>query len=672
MKEIDPITLEVVRGSFNSTVAQMRATLVRTGYSPALALRYDYSCGLLSPAGEVIGMSEDFAGHVFAMSLGLVPSLKKFGDQIYPGDVIAMNDPYVGGTHLNDVVFYTPYFADGRLIMFIGVRAHWQDIGGSTPGSYTGRAGEIFEEGLRIPPVKIIEKGKRNQGLWDLLFTNVRNRDERQGDALAMLDTTHVAEMRLAELCAKYGAEVIEKCRDAILDGAERVMRQRISELPSGEYHYEHYMDNDGTSDKPIPIKVKLKIEGDTMTFDFTGTAPQSRGPTNGGPPIAPSGVFVIVKSWLDPKTPVSGGSFRPLKFVLPEGTIVNAKFPAAVGGCWGLFRSIFGAVIGLFSQVIPDKAVGDVFGEANHTYITGRDPASGEYFILYESPMGGYPGTSENDGSTGSKLWDVGGICIYPAEFAERFFPVLMEGAEARMDGEAAGYHRSAFGITRKIRVLIDCQLSIMADKTAIPPFGVAGGYAGSLNSFAVIRNGVEIDPSPDVPGRVRAFPLQAGDVVVMKAAGGGGVGDPLDRDVELVKQDVLDGYLSPARARQVYGVVIEKGKADSVQIKKLRQQLRKQRHYLKVVASETDSFDARGLRLCAMSRSDAARLGVVDDDLVEYAPKAGAPLRAWVSVVDDLPRGELPIGPVGRSILKARAGDTVEIRSLQRHAFK
>lgn len=666
MQSVDLITLEVIRGSFNSTVAQMRATLIRTAYAPVLAFSGDFSCGLLSPKGEVIGMSEDFAGHVFAMSLGLVPSLQKFGDNIYPGDVIMMNDPYIGGTHLNDVVFYTPFFAEGRILVFIAVRTHWLDIGGATAGSFNGRAREIFEEGIRIPPVKIIEKGERNRGLWDVLFANVRLSEERQGDALAMLDTARVAEMRLSELVAKYGPGTIEKCRDAICDGAERVMRQQIAKLPKGEYYYEHYQDNDGMSAEPIPIKVRVKIEDDSMLFDFNGTVPRSKGPVNGGPPIAPAAVFVIVKSWLDPKTPVNGGSFRPLKFVLPEGTIMKATYPSAVGACWEMFRSIQGAIIGLFSQIMPEKPVADVFGSANQNWITGFDPLRNQHFILYEYPYGGYPATGENDGSTASKWCDVSGVCVYPAESAEQRQPVLMEGLEARTDGEGAGFHRSSFGVVRKIKVLGDCQLSVVAEKVVIPPFGVSGGFAGSLNEFTVVREGVEIDPAPEVPGKIKSFPLKAGDLVIVKSSGGGGVGDPLTRNPELVERDIADGYLSLERAQNVYGVVIEDGKVNLTRTEKLRQQLCKHRHHLKVVNSETDIYDSRGLRICMISRQDAKEIGLANGDLVEYVPKVGASCRAWVRINHDVRKGDLPLGPRGRTMLKVEPGELLEIRAL------
>ena len=242
MKEVDPITLEVVRGVLVSTVLQMRATLVRTAYAPILYETRDFSCGMLTPDSELAAMSEDFSGHVFAMSLGLKAVLDKFEGDVYPGDVLAVNDPYTGGTHMNDVAFYSPFFSEGSLPLYIGVRAHYADVGGATPGSFSGQDTEIYQEGMRIVPVKLVDKGTLNQGLWDVLFANMRMTEERQGDALAMLDTARVAEMGLKGLCDKYGTETLEATVSALLDSAEQSMKERISGLPNGEYFYEQYM----------------------------------------------------------------------------------------------------------------------------------------------------------------------------------------------------------------------------------------------------------------------------------------------------------------------------------------------------------------------------------------------------------------------------------------------
>ena len=668
---VDAITLAVVRGTFVSTVLQMRTTLIRTAYSRVMNDYQDFSCALLSPEGEIVGMSEDFAGHVFAMSMEVSEILQKFGDEIHPEDVIVTNEPYKGGTHLNDVAFYQPFFSDGKLLLFMAVRAHWVDVGGASPGSFSGKDTEIYQEGVVIPPVKLIAKGEVNQPLWDVLFANMRHTDERQGDALAMLDTLRVAETGLSAVCAKYGTEVIQLSRDTFLRGAERVMRRRISELPPGEYYYENYMDHDGISIHPLPIKLKVKIEGDTMTFDFTGSAPQAEGPTNCAPSVTRTGAFVIVKSLLDPESPVNGGSLRPLKFVIPEGSILAAKPPAAVGGVWEVMRNVESVVTGIFAQIMDSPMVADSIGTSNHTFLVGYDKATDRTLLSYEAAFGGIPGTDQNDGATAVIPSDVGDFSPIPrTEVLEQQEPVLVESYSRLLDGEAPGYHRSGFGIDRRMKPLIDgAQLSVEADRAVIPPFGIHGGYSGSVNSFKVIRGGEELEPSPDHPGKIKTFPLRLGDTVVAKATAGGAVGDPLTREPELVKQDLLEGDITPERARDTYGVVIQEGRVDLTRTVELRQQLRAQRHYFTVIATGNDEYDEYGCRLCTMSPKAAADVGVTDGELVEYVAKVGPPLRSWVKVVEELPAEGLPLGPLGRGVIKAQEGEHVELRVVSRH---
>ena len=438
----------------------------------------DFSCGLLTAEGELAAMSEDFSGHVFAMALGLNATLEKFGDQIYPGDVLAVNDPYTGGTHLNDIAFYTPVFAGDRLLLFIGVRVHFADVGGATPGSFSGQDIEIYQEGMRILPVKLVEMGKLNQALWDVLFANMRGQEEREGDALAMLDTARVAEMRIGELCHKYGGDTIRQCLKVLLDSAEEPCVSACGELPDGECYYEQYMDNSGLSPEPLPIKGKLTVEGDSMTFDFTGSAPQVVGPMNCGLPVTQGGVFVVAKSWLDPKTPVNGGTSRPVRFVIPEGSCLAAQLPAAVGGCWEVYRQMESCVVGLISQIMPHEPGGETTGTTNHVYVAGYDPVRGRSYILYEYPMGGTPATVDTDGATGTFGYDCGEMaCVYPAESAEQRQPLLIEGLEAQPGGEGAGFRRSGFGVIRRVRVLVEgSQLNVMSDRSRHPAVGRPG----------------------------------------------------------------------------------------------------------------------------------------------------------------------------------------------------
>ncbi len=667
--KIDPITVEVIQGSFITTVRNMRATLIRTTFAPILYDTRDLSCALLSHTGELVAMSEgDFSGHVFSLQVGLTPILEKFGDEMKPGDVYMFNDPYTGGTHLNDIAFYKPHFVDGKIILFETVRAHWSDVGGANPGSFSGQDTEIYQEGVRIPPVKLVDQGVLNQGVWDMLFANVRIADEQEGNALAMLDSVKVGEEQINELCEKYGTDAVEQCRDALLDRAEQTLREEIKKLELGEYYVEHYADSNGITPDPVPLRIRMTVKDETLSVDFTGTAEEFEGPMNVGPAVTQAGVFVVVKAWLDPHTPVNGGTFRPLEFNLPKGSVVNCNPPRAVAGVWELYRKIQSAMAGIFSQVQPENAGGGAMETINHIYITSYDPVAARHNILYEYPQGGFPGTSHSDGSTGSPSYDGGDVpSIYPAESSEQRQPLRIESTEVTRDGEGAGRFRSGFGITRRIRVLSDnSQLNVMSDASVIPPWGVAGATEGGFNACGVIRDGKPVAPS-SLPGKVRSFQLKRDDLVIMRATAGGGVGDPLEREPELVLNDVLLEYVSEQRAHDIYGVVIKDSNVDKEGTEALRAKLFKEKHYIKINLVKDDTYDERGCRISTLSQEDASMLGVKDGEMIEFVPSIGAPLRSWVAVSADVAKGSVELGPLAQIALKIKDGETIQFRRLK-----
>ncbi len=666
-KKIDPITREVIQLSFVNIVREMRATLVRTAYSPILYETRDFSCGLLDAKGQLIGISEDNPNHIFPLVVQSNTILKKFGEDIHPGDIFITNDPYSGGTHLNDVAVLYPFFFDHIFSAIIAVRAHFTDVGGSTPGSISGKATSIYQEGIQIPPVKICQRGKMDTCLMEVIFCNMRLSKDREGDFLSMLDTCRTAEVRLKELWAKYGTETVKRYIDIILDRSEKHMRQIISDIQDGTWYYEYYLESSGTSAEPVPIRAKMEIKGDTMTFDFTGTAPQAVGPTNLGPAEVPTATFIAIKSLLDPLSPINSGSFRPIKFINPEGTFINARHPAACGGCSEVRRCVMLLVNALISQANPRVATAGMRGGANHTMIGAWDPVKKKNFIYYEYLDGGWPASLGIDGNHCVAPYEVADrSSFHPVETLENEQGVRVESLEMRMDSEGAGYNRGGLGMVRRVRNLGErALLSIEGENAIIPPYGVSGGYSAARFIWTIIRNGERISPS-DVPGKVEGFPLEDGDILEMQSMGAGGYGDPLDREAELVKQDVIDEYISEGRAREVYGVVMANGEVDLVRTEELREQLRRQRIYLQVIASEADEYDKGGCRVCLLSSQLAMQLGVTSGDLVEYVAKEGAPLRAWVKVSTNLIGDKSPLGPKGRAILKIREGEIAEIRVL------
>lgn len=373
---IDPITLEVLREALVSIVREMRVTLVRTAYSSILYEGEDFSCVLMDGQAQIVAMSrgQDHPLHIVPIGWSMKAVREKFGDDIHPGDIFLHNDPYTGGTHLNDVAMIYPLFLPsgehGRsddLFVFPVVRAHWGDVGGMSPGSLSGRATEIFQEGVRIPPIRILDRGRPNQAALDLIFSNMRGPRERQGDFHAMIGTCKKAAERIEALAARYGAATVRAAVAELMDRAEARMRRAIRTLRDGEYVYEAHLESGRERLEPLTVRAKVIVAGETITVDLTGTSPQTAGPTNVGPAMAPTGAFTIIKAFLDPGADVNSGAFRPLTVITPPGTIVNADPPAPCGGMVEVKYCVESAVMGALAQALGGKVTGDLKGGGNH-----------------------------------------------------------------------------------------------------------------------------------------------------------------------------------------------------------------------------------------------------------------------------------------------------------------
>jgi N-methylhydantoinase B len=632
---IDPITLEVVREAFVSIVREMRVTLVRTAYSSILYEGEDFSCVLMDGRAQIVAMSkgQDHPLHIVPISWSMKAVREKFGDDIHPGDVFLHNEPYTGGTHLNDVAMICPLFGpDGELFVFPVVRAHWGDVGGMSPGSLSGGATEIFQEGVRIPPIKIAERGRMNQAVLDLIFSNMRGPRERVGDFHAMLGTCRKAAERIEELTARYGAPTIHGAVDELMDRAEARMRRAISGLRAGEYLYEAHLEAGRERLEPLTVRAKVVVAGDTITIDLAGTSPQTAGPTNVGPAMAPTGAFTIIKSFLDPGSDVNSGAFRPLTVITPPGTIVNANPPAPCGGMVEVKYCVESAVMGALAQALDGKVAGDLKGGGNHCYVGGPHPRTGETFIFYEYPAGGTGAFDGGDGSNTVRTWTESDMTtLQPIEAVEQLYPVRIERTALREDSGGPGQWRGGLGLTREVLIRTSgSRLSVLAEKSVLPPFGVCGGGAGATNRFWVRRNGRRVESSP-LPGKVSAFPLEPGDVLLMESSGGGGFGDPLERDPARVVADIGEGYVTPAAAEAIYGIALRDGALDAAATAAQRAKLRAGRIMVRVVTS--GGLDAETGRIIRLGADTASRLGVGPGAVVELVNPRGAPLRAWVA---------------------------------------
>ena len=443
---IDPITLEVVREALSSIVREMRVTLVRTAYSSILYEGEDFSCVLMDRHAQIVAMSrgQDHPLHIVPISWSMKAVHERFGDDIHPGDIFLHNDPYTGGTHLNDVAMIYPMFAPapggqtGELFLFPVVRAHWGDVGGMSPGSLSGRVTEIYQEGVRIPPIRIVERGRPNQAALDLIFANMRGPREREGDFRAMIGTCRKAAERVEALLGRYGHATLQACVSELLDRAEQRMRQRIRELPPGQYAYEAYLEGGHDHLEPLRVRASVTVSGDRVIVDLAGTSPQTAGPTNVGPAMAPTGAFTILKAFLDPGGEINSGAFRPLTVIAPEGTIVNARRPAPCGGMVEVKYCVESAVMGALSQAIAGKVTGDLKGGGNHCYVGGPD------FIFYEYPAGGTGGWDGGDGNNAVRAFTESDITtIQPVEAVEQKYPLRVERCELRPDSGGAGHYR-------------------------------------------------------------------------------------------------------------------------------------------------------------------------------------------------------------------------------------
>jgi N-methylhydantoinase B len=667
---IDPITLEILTQGLISIVREMRATVCRTASSVAIYDAKDFSCGLFAPDSQVVAQSEDIGSHVVPLPWSVRSAMEKFGHDLAPGDIILSNDPYTGGTHLNDVTVIYPVFEGGRLIFFPAVRAHWADVGGMVPGSMSGKANEIYQEGVRIPPVKIQEAGRLNQAALEILMSNMRVPEERMGDLQASLASCRVAEKRIHEVCGRYGVDTLLEAVRLDLDRSEARMRACIADLPDGVYHFEDYLETYmGGRFEPLLLPLALTVAGERMLADFTGASPQVPFPVNSTAAVTAASVFIAMKSIFDPAAPLNQGSFRPIEVNAPPGTIVNVQRPAPAGSHGEIRKRVIATMVGALSQVVPDMVAGDLCRTSFHNLIGGYDSRRKREWVHYEWSAGGNGAFRENDGPSAMATIDWGDlVTVQSTEVIETRMPLVVESSLLAMDSGGAGRTRGGLSMQRSLRVLApEARYSLLADGAVVPAFGVLGGLSGvPVGAWVESAGHVE---AFDTPGKVAGHEVGEGASVIIRSAGGGGYGDPLERDPELVRQDVEEGYVSSLAAHELYGVALDDGgRVDLAATDTLRRRLRGTRFVLAAVLVD-DSYEAGRVsrrRVCRLHPRDVAAAGLQDDDLVEIDARLAAPLRAWLRVDPTVTPGSVPIDRLGLAILRAGIGDRLEIRHI------
>ncbi|MDX1434080.1 MAG: hydantoinase B/oxoprolinase family protein [Gammaproteobacteria bacterium] len=667
---VDPITLEVVCEGLRAIVKEMRASIIRASFSSAIYELDDFSCALFNANADMVAQSDDHPGHVMPMPWSVKCAMEDFAGNIAPGDVILLNDAYRGGTHLNDVTMLFPVFADDELFIFPAVRAHWADVGGMTPGSYSGLSTTIFQEGVRIPPIKLYEGGRLNEGVMKLLMSNMRLPEERHGDLNASLGACRVAKERIVRLLDKYGRDTVLACIAWNLDRSEQRIRERIRALPDGEYVYEDYLEyyDEGRLD-PVLMRLRLVVDGDEITADFEGSNAQVPGVVNSSLAVAGAGVFVALKSTLDPHGPVNSGAFRAIRLRAPEASIVDVRPDAPAGAHGEVRKRAVSVMLGALAQVIPERVSGDLCGTSFPNSLGGYSSSRRRNYVYVEVPAGGNGGFLEHDGSSAFVNVDFGSIrSIHNVESLETEMPVFIERCVLRRDSGGEGMHRGGLGMHRELRLEEgEATYSVLGDRAVIPPFGIGGAGSAGPVRVAKRRNGEEIEFA--TPGKVTGHPVAEGDVVIMESAGGGGYGDPLLRDPDEVRADVLAGYVSVARASDGYGVVLDTALGVDLEATRARRAaLRAARITLVVSDDERHAYTGgRGLRrIVRLAPGTAEAHGLAVDQLIELKGRHPAPLRAWVRLDGGIDQGQCPLDDFARRVLGVSAGDSVVLSKL------
>jgi N-methylhydantoinase B len=515
----NPVQLQIFKSLFHAIAEEMGATLKRTAFSPNIKERRDYSCAIFDARGDMVAQGDHMPVHLGSMPLSVKAAVES--REIGPGDVVMLNDPYKGGTHLPDITLVSGVFLKGRLLFYVASRAHQSDIGGMSPGSMP-LAEEIYQEGLRIPPVKVVIAGSLNRDVWEIVLANVRTPEEREGDLAAMLGANNTGERRLMEIVGKYGKAEVNRYVSEILNYSERMTRHAISTIPNGTYEAEDFLDDDGISDKPVAIRVKMQIRGDQAILDFSKSDPQAAGSINAVYAITASVVFYVFRTLVGVSIPSNAGGMRPLRIIAPEGTVVNALPPAAVcGGNVETSQRIVDVLYKCLAEAIPARIPAASQGTMNNFTFGGVDPRTGRPVAYYETVSGGMGARPGMDGLSGVHTHMTNSLNT-PVEALEHGYPIRLLRYSLRRGSGGQGKWRGGDGIVRDIQFLTRAQITLLSDRRRFPPYGLQGGDSGAPGSNILIRsNGAR----EQLPSKFTAW-VETGDVLSIETPGGGGWG--------------------------------------------------------------------------------------------------------------------------------------------------
>jgi N-methylhydantoinase B len=524
----DAVELEVFRHLFTALAEEMGAALKRASFSPNIKERRDYSCALFDPRGAAVSLGDHMPVHLGAMPMSVEAALSELGP-LLPGDVVCLNDPFRGGTHLPDITLISAvHDADGVLLGYVASRAHHSDVGGSTPGSMP-LAREIFEEGVRIPPVRLWREGHRNEDLWRTLLTNVRTPVERAGDLDAQLAALNTGATRLREITGRRGSTATLQAMEALVAYADRLVEAGLARVPDGTYSAEDALEDDGFGSGPIPIRAELTVRGGGLTIDFTDTAAQVPGGVNAVAAITASAtryvVRCVVEALLGEPLPAGGGSMSAVRLILPERSVVNAGPPASVAaGNVETSQRITDVLIRAFGHALPDLMPALSQGTMNNTTVGGVDPRNGEPYAYYETVGGGMGAGPDRDGLSGVHV-HMSNSLNTPIEALEHAYPFRITAYAIRRGTGGEGAHRGGDGLRRDLQLLGPARVALLCERRSVGPAGAQGGGPGACGENVLVRDGTE----SMLEGKTTFF-AEAGDVISIRSPGGGGWGTPHD----------------------------------------------------------------------------------------------------------------------------------------------
>lgn len=569
---VDQVTLTVIDNYLATTCREMGLAMMRTAYSPMFNESLDFSCVLFDKRGRMIAQAEFCPSQIGTIKFTVEWMIDELGADVYrPGDVIVMNDPYRGSGHIPEHTLLKAVFHEGEIVAFVANCAHLAEPGAKAPGGLAGDATDIFQEGLRLPPLWLQREGEDQEDVWKILFANHRTPKVTYGDLMAMIGSLTVAERRLTSLIETYGLDTFRTATEDLIRIAERRMAEEISQIPDGEYAFSDVIEDDGVVEGDYTIRCDVVVDGDAVTCDFTGSSPQAAGPMNATYAVTASAVYNAFLHITDPTIPRNQGCYRPINIVAPPGTIVNCEFPAAlVGGNTEVSPRITDIIFGALADALPDRIPASLGGTSCCFLFGGAHPDTGELYSHFHFEGIGWGGRPGKDGN--SQIIVINGNCRNtPVEVFESRYPIRVESYRLLEDSGGPGRNRGGLGMERILTIDADeITVSALFNRMLVDPFGLHGGRPGRNSGIYVRPAGAgEWRTFSEVfgtmsPSKFSNVVLRRGDQVRLVAPGGGGLGDPLDREPERVLADVAEGLVTPAAAGDSYGVEVARANGE------------------------------------------------------------------------------------------------------------